>query len=367
MNLMKTLTLLLICSTVFSQNHTLQSVDDCAACHAKFVQQWQGSMHALSTLDKDVLYRAMYEWAEKDTKGKITKNCKNCHTPYYALQDSSAINITDRARPVDCMYCHSIDSLQNEPVFSSIKFSANDNYKSDYHIILKREHFANEKLCMLCHAALINPNQVAICITGDEYYNQSKNKKTCQSCHMPVMRINKLSGTDSLLNIHSHSFLGPHDEDFLKNSLKISGNVTGNKLEISIDNSNTPHSYPTGTPLRIVLLKVIGLNKGGKIVFQNWLKNPVKEDNQAVFARMFTDEKGNMPCPPWQAVKVAQESRLKPGEIRILTYNLPAEVSKISAKVFFQLAPIPILNKLKINDPYLRKAHLIDEIKLEIN
>ena len=354
-------------SIILAQNASLESVDDCVACHEEIVQQWQGSMHALSTLDKDVLYRGMYEWAKQDTKGKITKKCKNCHTPYFFLKDTLLVSQIDRERPVDCIYCHSIDSIHQESKFSSIKYAANDNNSSDYHTILSRDHFKNEKLCMLCHAELINPNQVAICTTGDEFYNQSESKSTCQSCHMPKVQGHKSAASDSISDIHAHTFYGPHNEEFLKGSIKISGVVIGNKLKIAIDNSKTPHSYPTGTPLRMVILKVIGLNQDGKIVYQNWQKNPVNEDKQAVFARMFMDDKGKMPSPPWRAVKVGHESRLKPGEVRSITYELPDEVSKISAKLFFQLAPIPILNKLKIDDPYLRKAHLIDEIELEIN
>ena len=355
------LCVLFISAILFAHNET------CASCHEDIVQQWQGSMHALSTLDKDVLYRGMYEWAKEDTKGKITKKCKNCHTTFYYLKDTSYVSEQDRERPIDCIYCHSVDSLHKEPVFSALMYAGNNNDNSDYHTIQARSHFENEKLCMQCHAELTNPNQVAICTTGDEFYKQSEIKSNCQSCHMPEMKGYKSSDSDSITNIHAHTFSGPHNEEFLRNSVKISGQVNGNKLEIAIDNSRTPHSYPTGTPLRMVLLKVIGLNQDGKIVYQNWRKNPLKEDKQAVFARMFIDDKGNMPSPPWRAVKVGYESRLKPGETRQISYKLPATVSKIKAKLFFQLAPIPILNKLKIDDPYLRKAHLIDDIELELN
>lgn len=184
---------------------------------------------------------------------------------------------------------------------------------------------------------------------------------------MPEVKGYKSDESDSISDIHAHTFLGPHNEEFLKGSIKISGEVNGNELILAIDNSNIPHSYPTGTPLRMVLLKVIGLNRDGKIVYQNWQKNPLKEDKQAIFARMFADDKGNMPSPPWRAVKVGHESRLKPGEIRHISYELPKKVTKITAKLFFQLAPVPILNKLKIDDPFLRKAHLINEFELEIN
>ena len=219
---------------------------------------------------------------------------------------------------------------------------------------------------MLCHAELTNPNQVAICTTGDEFYNQSENKSKCQSCHMPALKGYKSAGSDSITDIRAHTFLGPHNADFLKGSLKISGNADGNRLTITVDNSKTPHSYPTGTPLRMVILKVIGLDRDGKVIYQNWQKNPIEEDKQAVFARMFADEKDNIPSPPWRAARVASESRLKPGEIRKIRYDLPEGVKTITAKLFFQLAPAPILTKLKIDDPYLKTPHLIDEITVEL-
>jgi len=349
------------------QNYTLESVDDCKTCHLEIAEQWQESMHAKSTLDEDPLYRGMHEWAREDTRGKITEKCKDCHTPYYNLQDSLVNSDPIRQRPVDCVYCHSIEEIHKTPVFSDVKYSSSNNSKSDYHIVEARDHFKNEQLCMKCHAELTNPNQVAVCTTGDEYYNQSAQKKSCQSCHMPLQTGLKSVQSDSASEIRAHTFYGPHDKDFLMNSVQISGKVEKNILEISIDNSEIPHSFPTGTPLRMVLLKVIGFNNEDKIVYQNWEKNPVKEDGKAVFARMFADEKGNMPAPPWRAVKVGKETRLKPGEIRKITYELPEGISRITAKLFFQLAPAPILNKLKIDDPYLKTAHLINEFELKIN
>ncbi|MEJ2055999.1 MAG: multiheme c-type cytochrome, partial [Calditrichaceae bacterium] len=111
-------------SNVFSQGYKLESADDCAACHQDIFKQWQGSMHAKSTLDSDPLYRAMFEWASEDTKGKITLKCKNCHMPYYNLNDSLIDNNVIRERPVDCLYCHSVEDIHKAPVFSDIKYSA---------------------------------------------------------------------------------------------------------------------------------------------------------------------------------------------------------------------------------------------------
>lgn len=358
---------LCIYTFVFGQKYQLESSEDCATCHENIYNQWIGSMHAKSTLDKDILYNAMYTWAMKDTKGKIAQKCKNCHYPYYFLEDTTESTQIDKSRPVDCLYCHAIGDIHKAPVFSEKKYSSENNTNSDYHIIEKRDHYTNEKICMLCHAELSNPKNVPICITGNEYYNQNTSKQSCQSCHMPVLQGLKSSECDSSESIRAHTFVGPHNKDFLYKSLKLYGHFNGDTLNITVDNSEIPHGYPTGTPLRMVLLKVIGFDENNKIIYQNWKVNPVVEDQQAVFARLFEDEENNFPVPPWRASNVKIDTRLKPQEIRNIKYEVPVSVKSVSAKVFFLLAPIPILNQLKIDDPYLRTAHLIDQIEIEVN
>lgn len=62
----------------------------------------------------------------------------------------------------------------------------------------------------------------------------------------------------------------------------------------------------------------------------------------------------------------AEQDELYAGEVRILTYQLPENVKKAYVFLTFRLAPLFILNKLKIDDPYLKSAHLISEHQLVI-
>jgi len=350
----------------FAQYTQLETAEDCQACHEDIYQAWAGSMHARSTLSTNVLYRGMFTWASEETKGAIARQCKNCHTPYFSLQDQDLVTYTDRERPVDCLFCHSIDNLHRDPVFSEVKFSSRDNERSDYHRIRAREHFSNEELCMLCHAQLTNPHEVPICVTGEEYYGQKEGQPACQSCHMPLMQGYRSSESDSASLIRSHAFVGPYTPAFLEKSLQLSAQYADETLTVTIDNSQTPHGYPTGSPLRMVLLKVIGFDANNKIIYQNWKGNPVEEDQQAVLVRFFADAEQNFPVPPWKARSVRMDTRLKPGEIRNIVYSINQEVKQLSIQLFFLLAPAPILNRLQIDDPYLRKAHLIDQISLTI-
>lgn len=365
--LVRLLLIFLVPFMVLAQNKKLETAEDCQACHEDIYQAWAGSMHARSTLSTNILYRGMFTWASEDTKGAITRQCRNCHTPYYSLVDQDLVTLTDRERPVDCLFCHSLENLHAAPVFSGEKYSSKDNDLSEYHRIRAREHFSNEELCMLCHAQLTNPHEVPICVTGEEYYGLKEGQPVCQSCHMPLVQGYRSVESDSADLIRSHAFVGPYTPQFLRKSLPLSARYSDEMLTVTIDNSHTPHGYPTGSPLRMVMLKVIGFDANNEIIYQNWRANPVEEDQQAVMVRFFADAGQNFPVPPWKAHSVRMDTRLKPGEIRTITYPINQEVKRVSVQLFFLLAPAPILNRLQIDDPYLRKAHLIDEISLTIN
>ncbi|MGD9898854.1 MAG: multiheme c-type cytochrome [Calditrichaceae bacterium] len=332
---------------------------DCAQCHSRIYEDWSRSMHALSTPDKDILYQKMMNWAIDDTKGKAAGLCKKCHMPF---EESTLTK-----NPVDCIYCHSMENSAGRILLSKTKYSAHDNDQSEYHKIEARDHFKNGQLCMVCHSKLVNAMDVDICITGIEYESSGNNAKSCQSCHMPLVTGSNSDDLSSSGMISQHSFLGPHDENFLKESLRLDLKYADSRLTVIIDNSATPHAYPTGTPLRTVILKVAGYDADGRITFENWKNDPLAEDRHAVFNRVFEDDEHQFPVMPWRAAGVKIDTRIKAGEIRELEYKVPGITKKISAKLLFRLAPENILDHLQIDDPYLRKAHLINQSELILN
>ncbi len=349
-----------------AQDYKLESSADCAVCHEAIYDDWQQSMHARSTAEADPLYQGMRAWASEETRGKSEKLCNRCHYPYSQIQDNKLISEDDTGRAVDCVYCHSIENVDKPARFSSTKYSARSNNKSDYHVIEARPHFEREALCFKCHADFTNPKGTHICITAVEYEGYAGEKGACNRCHMPLKKGLRSSASEPD-SVHSHHFSGPHTEGFLKGTLKLTMAAKDKMVEIAIDNSDTPHAYPTGSPLRSVVLKVMGFDDSGKLVYQNWKSDPVAEDKQAAFVRIFSDEAGNAPVPPWRASEVKSDTRLKAGEQRMLSYQMPENVTSVKSALYFRLAPPQILKKLKIDDPYLNASHLIKECSLKLN
>ncbi|MBD3223900.1 MAG: hypothetical protein GF313_04175 [Caldithrix sp.] len=341
-----------------------EKAEECGVCHEEIFQQWQTSMHHSSTADKDILYKKMMAWAVEDTKGKAKKMCRQCHYPYAMFESPVVSQTVANERSIDCAYCHSIDQIDMPSVFTKTKYSRNNNTQSEYHTIEAREHFTNNELCFKCHDVLTNPNKVHICITGMEYDTQNK-RQSCNHCHMPQLPASNADNKDGGY-LASHQFAGPHNADFIKGSLGLKYVLDKDSLIITVDNSATPHAYPTGSPLRQVILKVEGFNKNEQKVFQNWQENPFKEAPEALFVRLFAGKDGNFPVPPWRAVEVERDTRLKAGKKRQVTYSIPVNTHSINLQLLFRLAPVTILNKLNIDDPYLRKAHLIRQVDIII-
>ncbi len=330
----------------------LETNQTCKACHPLVFKQWQSSMHARSTANSDILYQKMMQWAIEDTKGKARKMCRNCHYPYAA---TAGLSEHQKARPVDCVFCHSVDQADQPPKFSKVFYSGASSDKSDYHSIEGREHFSDNTLCMRCHDVLRNPKQVEVCITGMEVRHSKGMERDCRICHMPEQ------GED---DTRSHTFLGPHNAEFLKGSLRLSAVFSDNdSLIIKVDNSQTPHAYPTGSPLRQVLLKVEAFDSSGERIFSNWEKNVLKEAPGAAFVRIFENDAGQFPVPPWQATAVKMDTRIKAGEQRTVAYALAPNAFSVRARLLFRLAPANILKRLQIDDPYLTQSHLIAQIE----
>ena len=71
----------------------------------------------------------------------------------------------------------------------------------------------------------------------------------------------------------SHLFAGTHNGDLLNNSvsLELLFDYDSNELSIVVTNTAAGHALPTGTPLRMVYLKV-----GAYVVFLNFFFNVLK-------------------------------------------------------------------------------------------
>ncbi|MEJ2637519.1 MAG: hypothetical protein P8184_19795, partial [Calditrichia bacterium] len=209
------------------------------------------------------------------------------------------------------------------------------------------------------HAEKNNPRGVEVCSPGSEwktYYE--KTQKNCQNCHMP-----------ETAGHVSHNFSGTHQGDLLQKAVDMQLNFSRSKRKVSITlkNSGAGHAIPTGTPLRMVILKVTGLDANGKKIWENWKENPMKEDCTGLFMKILGDAEGNAPVPPWRATQIIYDRRLMPGVPEIVKYEIRNEnVRQIQATLIYRFAPYPILQKFNIADPEFTQPKLLAHKELKI-
>ncbi len=338
----------------------------CSECHEKTYQDWLSSMHAQATPQKDPLFKGMYELAVKDSKGKLKTKCVICHMPFSSVfQSIEADNIFNQ-EGVTCQFCHGIGEIIGFHSANDVKIELDTIYShqpaldNDAHRTAHREYYQKSEFCLPCHAEMKNPADIEVCSTGNEwrqYYE--KTKKDCQDCHMP-------QSTGSA----SHRFPGAHQNQFLSNFIDIRLQYDKEKqtIQVTLINNGAGHELPTGTPLRMISLKLVAFNKEGAIIWENWKENPIQEDKSALFMRILGDAEGNGPVPPWKATQTLYNRRLMPADTNFISYQLSNEnIYDMEARLLFHFAPPPLLKKFKITDPHFTKPKLIGQKGIKIS
>ena len=333
--------------------------EKCAECHAMIYEEWQSSMHALSSLHKDNAHKAVYE---KRSAALLAKGesgnymCAVCHMPMAEnLTDLIAgsaqpdVNKWQESEGIGCAFCHRIEAVVEGEQFNHYKlnkdgaFGVSSPAEKASHKTIKSEMFGNGQVCMGCHSHLVNPKGASICVMKEE------GQDNCITCHMPKTEgaPSANSSKDSHLN---HGILGGHDAEMLKKAVTIGGSVEakGNTKTVSIIVSNTiSHTFPSTNPMRMAFVKVTAVDKNGATVWENFKESPM-EDKQALFFKAFQGA-GQAGVPSWEAEGTAFDTRLKAGEKRTLTYTLPkGEITTIKAVVIYRLFAPQAIEKMGI-------------------
>ncbi len=349
---------LLLISTPLYPGEQFKAAQSCRKCHLQIYKQWILSMHANSTIERDSLYAGMYSWALSDSKGKLREKCLTCHAPMSAVFHS-----TDTAAPfnqdgVTCQFCHGADEIKGSHSAMDFSIDLDTIYtkpgpiQKAPHSLKPRDFFTEGRFCLPCHAVMTNPANLQVCATGPEwsaYYE--KTRKTCQDCHMPELK-----------GKASHQFPGTHVGDLLAGAVEMdmSYQPKDHQIVFTLNNSGAGHALPTGTPLRMVMLKVTGYGDDGSVIWENWKENPVTEDRTALFMKILGDSTGSGPVPPWKAIRILFDRRLMPGEPVTVTYSLNDDkIITIEAKLLYRFAPPPILKKFAIRNSQLNQPSLI--------
>lgn len=364
---MKTSVLFLILFTVPPQaQENFTSAGKCGECHQEIYQEWLSSMHAKATPQKDPLFNGMYKLAVEDSKGKLKTKCVICHMPFSSVFQSIEADNVFNQEGVTCQFCHGIREIIGFHSANDVKIELDTIYShqpavdNDAHPTAHRQYYQKSEFCLPCHAEMKNPADIEVCSTGNEwrqYYE--KTKKNCQDCHMP-----QGSGTAS------HLFPGGHQNQSLSNFIDIGLQYDKEKqiIEVTLINNGAGHALPTGTPLRMISLKLIAFNREGAILWENWKENPIQEDKSVLFMRILSDTEGNGPVPPWKATQTLYNRRLMPADTNIISYQLSNQnIYDIEARLLFYYAPPPLLKRLNITDSHLTQPRLIGQKGIKLS
>jgi hypothetical protein len=153
------------------------------------------------------------------------------------------------------------------------------------------------------------------------------------------------------VTIPDHSMAGGHDGKMITRGLAMSMQTerSGDVIKATlIVRNRLPHAYPTGAPFRNFFIRVATYDKDGKMLWKNYQVHPIKDDPKAAFWLTLGDKDGKPTVPP-KATQILQDSRLKPNEVRTLTYEIPVEpgTSIVRAEALYDLLLPPIKANMK--------------------
>ncbi len=300
--------------------------EDCKYCHKDIFREWKNSLHAQSL--QDPVFLNAYEKIEDKEEGKL---CLNCHAPTVLYTKDYSLKKEITREGVTCDFCHSVKGIEKDSFYvidvgdikygplPSILESFNVGHKNRYSELHKRAEF-----CKPCHEYK-NRYGVYILDTYREWKESEYREKEvhCQNCHMPEDPFSKIVEPEiypSEKPVTSHKFLGGHSQIRLKETaiLDVFYKIENKSLvaSIYITNKESGHRFPTGTPIRKLILEVLLLDKYGEIVdkkVKTYQKLIVDKEGKIIndVGKIFTD-----------GFKVIEDNRIKPKETRRENFTL---------------------------------------------
>jgi len=335
----------------FSLPLTLFANTLCKTCHPTIYNEYKGSMHFKSTLERNPLHKAI--WDKHPLKASNSYKCAKCHNPKveHKVQEG-----------VDCISCHKIKDIQehsraNQNIYEKKAklFYSKDNKQRDkvvryhkensffglftkttgspYHDIdYTNTNYYTGRVCMGCHSHLKNKAGLMLCQTPKE--GASNEKQNCITCHMP--QVLGSATTIKKTKTHAyHGFLGAYNKpSLLAKYIDLDVTKKDNKLIITLTN-NSPHPLFTH-PMRVVRLHIALKDKNKTVLNKN-----------IDFARVLG--KDNKVSSPALATTVLKDTMLKAHEKRVITLEAP-KFTKGEAIVGYFKVTSKVAQKLNIKD-----------------
>jgi hypothetical protein len=340
----------------------------CEPCHATVVSEWRESLHAHAHHDRDPIYAGVRTLRMKREGEAVAASCAGCHHPGDVERfDSAAAQVG-----VGCATCHQADAVRKLHGIAEFEGAANamlgphdlPSGRSPVHGTGNAPAHMKDgaTLCLSCHGELSTAKGLPQCTTGPEWRRVEPYVETCVGCHMETVQAP--SGSASTRQTHrSHHFAGPvrawlhGDDTVLRKSVKLSAVLEGAELSVILENGGG-HSFPSGFPARTAVVRAIGFAESGAEVWKSASNDPMEESPQAVLTKVYVDAAGEPTLAPF-AEKLARDSRLDPAETKIVTFEVPPEVTRAEVELLFFLMPQRLAKVLKLEEHPLASPKVI--------
>ena len=323
----------------------------CKRCHERVFEEWETS--PLSKSIHTPTFRAALDAYLTSPAGKDKALCFRCHAPHVReFPDHVQLFVTQAqsGEPsldgVACAQCHLIKQvdrtkqppepkydLGNKTMYGPYKdFAANLAHQS-----MESTLFHKSDLCLNCHQVV--PVAADLGKNNDLLGNWDQSKamkagKECQTCHMPE-QVGESANGEAKRKVANHTFpgrIGQLRQEAAK--LDVATKVDGDKTSVTVAvQSLVPHNLPTTHPgWASVVLELTVKGKNLKTVFSD----------KRVYGRTYADAKGQKTVFDFEAVKVLEETVLKPEEHRVETFSFPTpkDTKTFDVEAVLSYAPV---------------------------
>jgi Cytochrome c554 and c-prime len=323
----------------------------CKRCHERVFEEWETS--PLSRSIHSPAFRASLDAFLASPAGKDKAMCFRCHAPHvreFSNQVQLFINQAKAGDPsldgVACAQCHLIKQvdrtkqppepkyeLESKTVYGPYK----DSVQNRAHQSIELGLFQKSDLCLNCHQSVTSA--VGLGKANDLLGNWDQSKavksgKECQTCHMPE-QVGESANGERKRKVANHTFpgrIGKLRQEAAK--LDVKTKIEGENTTVMVKvQSLVPHNLPATHPAwASVVLDLDIKGKNLKTVFTD----------KRVYGRVYQDAKGQKTSFDFEAVKVLEDTVLKPEEMRVETFTFPTpkDTKTFDVEVALNYAPI---------------------------
>lgn len=324
---------------LFATEKSYESSLVCESCHSNIYHEWERSFHAVSW--EDSLFQDLYaavKSREEDVK------CLSCHAPVAWNSGDTKVMKGISREGVNCDYCHSLSVLRERSGITEFqsrpgndKVGRTGRGESIYHGIKEEDGFGTADYCATCHHLR---NEYGVLIYSDyESWKENRSRtagKSCRDCHMPESTARASNYGKVRGDVSSHRFSGGHRAEMLQKACTFSATLTVSSdsvnVRTTISNNGSGHKLPGGSPLRELVVSIVGLDGDGRELFED------VGFRLGVEFEMADDDSVDI----WNARSILKDDRIDPGGKRTGISKVPLLENLDRLEVTLLCYPIPL-------------------------